>query len=233
MNLRKFTFFSALSDVQLKKISSTLQIRHVEPNEVICHKGEKSEELYLVISGRLQVIEITEDGREIGLNYIESGSLMGELSVIDGLPRSADIVAIEKSTIGCLPKADAHTLFYTIPEMAELMMRHLARIIRTTNQQRVILSIPNAYQRIYAHLISLAQAAPGGLTVVQNMPKQQQIAIMLNTSRETVSRAIRELELKGIVEKDLRRLIIRRPEILKDLMRPGNHDSLLRCSVPQ
>lgn len=232
MNLRKFTFFTSLSDTQLEEISNALQIRHIEPSEVVCHKGEASDGLYLVISGRLQIIEIAEDGREIGLNYIEPGALMGELSVIDGLPRSADIVAIEHSIVGCLPQKSAHALFYTIPEMAEVMMRHLAGMVRTANQQRVILSIPNAYQRVYAHIINLAQPIAGSLLIVKNLPKQQQMAIMLNTSRETVSRAISELESEGIVEKDLRRLIIRRPDILRNLARTGKFGLKSKTSSP-
>ena len=58
---------------------------------------------------------------------------------------------------------------------------------------------------------------PGGLVVVQDVPRQQQIAIMLNTSRETVSRAITELVQSGVVEKDLRRLIVRKPEVLQQM----------------
>jgi CRP-like cAMP-binding protein len=75
----------------------------------------------------------------------------------------------------------------------------------------VLLGIPNAYQRVFALLSQMSSAMPGGLIEVQNLPRQQQIAIMLNTSRETVSRAIAELVQAGVVEKDGRRLIVRRP----------------------
>ena len=85
------------------------------------------------------------------------------------------------------------------------------------SRHRVLLGIPNAFQRVFSLLIQMSQSMPGGLVVVQDVPRQQQIAIMLNTSRETVSRAITELVQTGVVEKDLRRLIVRKPDVLQQL----------------
>jgi DNA-binding transcriptional regulator YhcF (GntR family) len=90
----------------------------------------------------------------------------------------------------------------------------MASSIRNAANYRTILSIPSAFQRVFALLNQFAKTAPGGLVVIEKMPTQQEIAIMVNTSRETVSRAIQILLQKGVVEKDLRRLIVRQPEEL-------------------
>ena len=96
-------------------------------------------------------------------------------------------------------------------------MKHLAGTVRSMSHHRVLLGIPNAFQRVFSLLIQMSQSMPGGLVVVQDIPRQQQIAIMLNTSRETVSRAITELVQAGVVEKDMRRLIVRKPDVLQRL----------------
>ena len=217
MNLREFPIFSSLTDVQLANIAPLVRLRRLNRGDVACRKDDTPDGLYLLSSGRLQVFEITEDGREIGLNLIQPGAFFGELSVIDDLPRSAHIVAIEPSVVGVLPQAEARRLFYQVPEMAEVMMKHLAGTVRSMSRHRVLLGIPNAFQRVFSLLIQMSQSMPGGLVVVQDVPRQQQIAIMLNTSRETVSRAITELVQAGVVEKDLRRLIVRKPDVLQQL----------------
>ena len=87
------------------------------------------------------------------------------------------------------------------------------------------MSIPSAFQRVFALLNQFAKTAPGGLVVIEKMPTQQEIAIMVNTSRETVSRAIQILLQKGVVEKDLRRLIVRLPEVLDKAVTRGTRKS--------
>ena len=94
-------------------------------------------------------------------------------------------------------------------------MKHLTGMVRSMSRHRVLLGIPNAFQRVFTLLLQMSRSMPGGLVVVQDIPRQQQMAIMLNTSRETVSRAITELVQAGVVEKDLRRLIVRKPETLR------------------
>ena len=215
LNLRMYAIFSPLNDAQLASIAPLVRQRRLDRGEIACRKDDAADGLYLLASGQLQVFEITEDGREVGLNLIQPGAFFGELSVIDDLPRSAHIAAIEPSVVGLLPQAAARKLFYQVPEMAEAMMKHLTGMVRSMSRHRVLLGIPNAFQRVFTLLLQMSRSMPGGLLVVQDVPKQQQIAIMLNTSRETVSRAIAELVQAGVVEKDLRRLIVRKPDMLR------------------
>jgi CRP-like cAMP-binding protein len=123
-------------------------------------------------------------------------------------------VASEKSLIALLPRAQALALIYHNPLVSERMFKRMASSIRSAANYRNILGIPSAYQRVFALLNQFAKPAPGGMVVIENMPTQQEIAITVNTSRETVSRAIQILLQKGVVEKDLRRLIVRKPDEL-------------------
>ena len=104
LNLRMYAIFSPLNDAQLASIAPLVRQRRLDRGEIACRKDDAADGLYLLASGQLQVFEITEDGREVGLNLIQPGTFFGELSVIDDLPRSAHIVATEPSVIGLLPR---------------------------------------------------------------------------------------------------------------------------------
>ena len=217
MDLRTFSIFSKLSEDQLEQVRRATRLRHFARREVVCRKDDAADGLYLLFSGQLQVMDIAENGHEIGLNLIKPGAFFGELSVIDDRARAAHVVAIEPATVGVVPQVEARELFYKVPGTAEAMMRHLTALVRSMTDFRVLLALPSAFQRVYALLHQLGRPMPGGLVVIQHLPKQHEVAIMVNTSRETVSRAIAQLIAEGIVEKDYRRLIVRRPDRLVEL----------------
>lgn len=107
-------------------------------------------------------------------------------------------------------------LIHNNPLVAERVLKRFAASIRRASNFRMILGIPNAFQRVYALIDFLAQKGQSGLVVIERLPTQQEISIMINTSRETVSRAIHLLIQRGVVEKDMRRLIVRRPDVLRE-----------------
>jgi CRP-like cAMP-binding protein len=215
VHLQKIPLLANVDAETLTQVAAALQIRSVDRGHHVLHKGSTGDHLLFLLSGRLQAVDLTEDGREIGLSFLAPGDYFGELSIIDGLPRSASVVACETSLLAFLPRTQALVLIYQNPLVAERLLKRMASTIRTAANYRTILGIPNAFQRVFALLNQFAKIAPGGLVVIEKMPTQQEIAIMVNTSRETVSRAIHILIQKGVVEKDMRRLIVRQPEALR------------------
>jgi len=215
VHLQNIPLLSGLDPVLLTEVGGAMLFRTFERGSHVLHKGSSGDHLLFLLHGRLQVVDLTEDGREIGISFISPGDYFGELAIIDGLERSASVVASDPSLTAFLPRAQALKLIYSNPLVAERMMTRLASKIRLATNHRKILGIPNAFQRVFALFYQLSTISPGGLMVIDNIPTQQQVAIMANTSRETVSRALQILLQKGIVEKDLRRLIVRQPELLK------------------
>ena len=214
IRLQKIPLLSGVGRDALEKVARAMQVRTVPKGGYVLHKGGAGDSLVFLLSGRLQVVDLTEDGREVGLSFLSVGDYLGELSILDDMPRSASVMACEASVLGFLPKVQALDLIYHQPIVAERVLKRLAAKVRAVSNYRTILSIPNAYQRVFALLSQFAKTAPGGLVVIEKIPTQQEIAITVNTSRETVSRAIQTLVQKGIVEKDMRRLIVRMPEAL-------------------
>ena len=216
VHLQNIPLFKGVDQTTLEKMASAFQIRTVARGGFVMHKGESGEHLLFLLSGRLQAVDVTDEGREIGLTVIMPGDYLGDLAVIDGLPRPASVMASEASLVALLPRAQALDLIYNTPLVAERLLKRMASKIRTASNYRAILTIPNAFQRVFALLNQFAQTAPGGLVIIEKMPTQQEIATLVNTSRETVSRALHVLIQKGVVEKDMRRLIVRLPNVLRD-----------------
>lgn len=219
IRLQKIPLLAGVNKDALENVAKAMQLRAVSKGNFVLHKGSSADHLLFLLSGRLQVVDLTEDGREVGLTFLTAGDYLGELSILDDMPRSASVVASEASLLGFLPKAQALDLIYNQPLVAERVLKRLAEKVRTASSYRTILAIPNAYQRVFALLNQFAKTAPGGLVVIEKMPTQQEIAITVNTSRETVSRAIQTLIQRGVVEKDLRRLIVRLPDALRNAVK--------------
>lgn len=218
VHLQNIPLLSGLDPALLRQIGMAMHFRKVGKGGYVLHKGSVGDHLLFLLAGRLRVVDLTEDGRELGLSLLSPGDYFGELSIIDSLPRSASVVAMENSLIALLPAAQAIQLIYAHPLIAERVMKRLALTIRRAASHRSILGLQNAHQRVFALLAQLMKITPSGLAVIENVPTQQEISIMANTSRETVSRALNVLIQNGVVEKDLRRLIVRLPEQLKAMV---------------
>ena len=224
IHLNNIPLLAGVDEAALRRVAGVLQVRTAERGSRILHKGDTGDHLLFLLSGRLQAVDITEAGREIGLSFLEPGDYFGELSIIDGMPRSASVIACEPSMYALLSRLHALELIHNNPLVAERVLKRFATNIRQASNFRTILGIPNAFQRVYALLDYLSQKSQGGLVVIERLPTQQEISIMVNTSRETVSRAIHVLMQRGVVEKDLRRLIVRKPDVLREELAVPKHE---------
>jgi CRP/FNR family cyclic AMP-dependent transcriptional regulator len=207
--LGSLPLFEGVDARTLDETASLTTWRELKKRQQVLSKGAAGDHLLFLVTGRLQVLDVTESGREIGLNLLMPGDYFGELSIIDGQPRSASVVAMENSLVALVPKAQAWELFRHNPLVAERILLGLASRLRGASVYQTILCLPNASQRVYALLLRLCKVAPGGLVVIDHPPKQQALAIMANTSRESVSRALKVLVDGHVVDKDHHRLIVR------------------------
>jgi CRP/FNR family transcriptional regulator, cyclic AMP receptor protein len=219
VHLRKIPLLADLSDEELVPIKQELRFRHYAKREIVLQKGGSGDGLLFLLSGQLQVVDITEDGRAIGLRMLTPGDFFGEIALINNSTRSASVVALTAVVVAFLPATTAMHLFSHSPSVANQMLRHLAQKIQRDSEFRALLSINNTAKRIYTYLSmqERRQAGPGAPVILENLPTHQDIANMINTSRETVTRALAALVQQGIVQKDANRLIIVRPDALERL----------------
>jgi CRP/FNR family transcriptional regulator, cyclic AMP receptor protein len=221
IHLRKIPLLAELSDEEITRVKQDMRIRQYNKRDVVLQKGGHGDGLMFLLSGQLQVIDVTEDGRAIGLRMLAPGDFFGEIALINNSTRSASVVAMTEVLVAFLPAAAAMHLFSHSPSVANLMLKHLADKIQRDSEFRALLSINNTAKRIYTYLVLLQQKKPGppdAPAVVENLPTHQDIANMVNTSRETVTRALLTLTQQGIVQKDSHRLIIIKPDALNKLV---------------
>ena len=220
IHLRKIPLLADLTPEEMEKVKTELRIRQYAKREVVLHKGGTGDGLLFLLSGQLQVMDVTEDGRAIGLRMLAPGDFFGEIALINNSTRSASVVAMSEVLVAFLPAPIAMHLFSHSPSVARQMLQYLAQKIQRDSEFRALLSINNTARRIYTYLV-LNQKKAGDGTVVENLPTHQDIANMINTSRETVTRALLSLSQQGIVQKDAHRLVILNPEALQKLVQ-GN-----------
>jgi CRP-like cAMP-binding protein len=154
-----------------------------------------------LLEGRLQAIDFTLDGREVGLHFIEEGQYFGEISVLDGLPSPEVVIANKKSQVVMVPAREVRGLIFSSPPAVEAITSGLTERIRAQAHQRQILGIISPLQRICALLQNLSKDGKNP-EVIANAPTHQEIAIMVNLTRETVTRAFQVLQSQGALARD-------------------------------
>lgn len=220
IHLRKIPLLAELSDEEIIRVKQDLRIRQYSKRDIVLQKGGHGDGLMFLLSGQLQVIDVTEDGRAIGLRMLAPGDFFGEIALINNSTRSASVVAMSDALVAFLPAATAMHLFAHAPSVATHMLKHLAQKIQRDSEFRSLLSINNTAKRIYTYLVLMQknkQNEPGAPAVVENLPTHQDIANMINTSRESVTRTLLALIQQGVIEKGAHSLIILRPDELQRL----------------
>ena len=217
--LRKQRLLQRLDESVVIDLARHMRFEQFQKRDYVFHKGSSGDALIMVLSGRLQIVTLSEDNREVGLSFVEAGDYCGELSIIDGGARSASAVAVVDSMVGFLPRAKARWLFFHDPVVVEQLLMKMSAMVRSSSQQRSLLSMNRSYSRIYAVLMNTAKKPSSAQPVIENLPTQQAIAMMANVSRETVSRAIQALVKMGVVTKDTKRLIVQDVATLEKLAR--------------
>ncbi|KUJ75918.1 hypothetical protein AVO42_11635 [Thiomicrospira sp. XS5] len=215
--LREIPLLSELSDNSLEDLNRKIKYIRFKKGDVVILAGDESNSLIFLLEGELNVVDTNEEGEFYWLATIKSGIHFGELGLIIGQKRSATVIAVQESVVGFLPRNDALDLILNQPTVAWKLMHRMANIIEKTNAQLAIVNLSNARDRVEALLSERAETYANGMVVIENLPSQQNLAKMANTSRETVSRIISKLIKEGILEKDYRRLIVRQPDKLKGL----------------
>lgn len=218
--LKQFPFFQGLSEGLIANLSQTAQIGVVKEQQEIVSRGKKINFLSFVLSGKLQSTELADDGRIIATTIIIPGDVIGCLSLADNQPTTNKIATLTPTQLLLIPMDQARKLVETEPIIATRIMALLAHALRQTVQEKTMLGLPNAYHRIYVQLNLLANNSVA-LRQVTHIPRQQDIAAMANTSRETVSRALQLLIKNGILKKDGHQLEITRSDVLNQLAKEG------------
>lgn len=210
-HLQVVPIFADLSLPDLEKIAARTISRSYTKGQMILLEESLGETFFVISKGSVKVTRLSNDGREVILAMLGEGEFFGEMSLLDGEGRSANIVAIEDASVLTLKRSDFLDILERFPKIAISLLEELARRLRKSDQQIESLSLSDSEHRIGMTLMRLAEelgTIRKGHVTIQQLPYQQDIANMAGTSRETVSRTLKLLEEKGILNRTGRVLVM-------------------------
>lgn len=166
-------------------------------------EGDASDRVFVLLAGRVRVFRTDESGREAVLAIRGAGDLMGELSVVDGEPRSASAITIETCEVAVIDGVDFRQALDEVPGLARIVLVTLVARLRDADRKRAEFGAADATRRVARRLVELAQrygeSADGTVTISLAI-SQEDLAGWTGASREAVSRAVGELRRAGLIE---------------------------------
>lgn len=196
--LRNVPLFAGLDDNELERLSRVAGRRRAERGEFIVRAGDSTDCLYILLTGRAKVTNSDEDGREIILALLGHGESFGEMGLIDGSPRSADVVAQEPCELLVLGAKEFQRCLQDNFQVVQKLMKTLVMRLREADRKIESLALLDVYGRVARLLLDMSEVVEGRRVVKKKMSKQD-MAKMIGASREMVSKVMRDLEVSGYI----------------------------------
>ena len=209
--IKNVPLFSGLKETEVKRIAGKMNRDHYPKDTVIFLESDEGDSLFIIQNGRVKISRISEDGGEVILAILKDGDFFGEMSILDGQLRSANVMAIEDSDILALRREDFMKLLLHHPEISIQLLKELAHRIRQSDSQIKSLSLLDASSRVAAAIMQLAEetgAISKKSVKISYLPSQQDLANIAGTSRETISRALSQFIKEGLIRREKNDLII-------------------------
>ena len=209
--LQSVALFWDLSEAELGYISEKMISRHYESGKFIFLEDSEGEQCFFVVQGSVKVTRLSKDGREVILAMLNEGEFFGEMALLDGESRSANVIALEETEVLTLNREDFLVVLHDYPQIAIQLLKEMAHRWRKSDRHIASLSLSDAEKRIALCIIRFADeqgVIKRGQVSIPKVPIQQDIANMAGTSRETVSRAINLLEKEHFIKRQGRELLI-------------------------
>ncbi len=209
--LSAFPILKPLPKPVLSQLSEQSSLKKFARRGVVLTAGEREDMVCFLFEGRLQGVDFTIDGREVGLYFIEPGDFCGELGLFDDGPQPEYVIALTAAVVVFVPSAALREIMLKTPGIINVLGMKLASRVRQMTFQRSLLGLPNIAQRVCCQLWLLVpdkdkQSADkedsASKSEIANPPTHMEIAIMLNVSRETVTRVFQTLQNQQIVKRD-------------------------------
>ncbi|MCY7371690.1 MAG: Crp/Fnr family transcriptional regulator [Polaromonas sp.] len=199
--IRRVPLFSKLTSAQAESVAGAVVKRRFKRGEEIVAQGEKSGALTIILTGRARVITADDRGREVILATLQPGAYVGEMSLIDDQPHSATVRAEIQTDALVLGRTEFARCLPENSSMAYAVMRGLVQRLRNADRQIESLALMDVYGRVARALLEFAGAPEDdGNVVIRDRVSRQDLAKMVGASREMVSRVMKSLEERGLIE---------------------------------
>ena len=209
--LKTVPIFNDLSESDLKSVVNKMVSQSYKKGHVILEEDSTGDHCYFLTRGRVKITRVSSDEREVILALLGPGDFFGEMSLLSGEARSANVVTLEKTKALTLNTVDFLGTLELYPKVAINLLRELAIRLQKSDEQIASLSLSDAERRIAISILRIAEeqgTIQHGNVTIDPLPSQQDIANMAGTTRETVSRIYKLLVEDGHVQRISKKLII-------------------------
>ncbi len=216
--IRRVPLFSTLSDSEFKSLEHVFVVRSYTENQVIFMEEETGKYMYIVLAGKVKITKSSQGGKETILSIHQPGDFFGEMALIDGKTSPATVSAMEDCRIATISGHDFHTLLMKNDKIVRQMILVLCSRLRQVWAHVQSLSYNTADARIKAVILQLSQkhgVADSRGIIINLKITHQELAEMVGTSRETVTRTLARLQKKGVLLMDRRRIVVLEPRALR------------------
>ena len=209
--LRSVSIFSDLSDVELVSISKKMTPYSYSKGEFIVMEEMEGQQCYFITHGSVKITRSSKEGREVILAILTAGEFFGEMSLLDGETRSANVLTLEETKVLALNRNDFMATLEEYPRVSIQLLKELTIRLRNSDLQIASLTLSDAEKRIGLCILRLAGeqgTIKQGHVKTKKFHFQHDIANMSGTSRETVSRTLVLFEQNGLIQREGRQLTI-------------------------
>jgi CRP/FNR family cyclic AMP-dependent transcriptional regulator len=203
--LKTVPLFSLFSDHQLAALFPAIQHRSYPRHSFMLRAGERSDALYIILSGRAKIVIDDGEGREVTLTTIGPSEFFGEMSLIDEKPRSASVEALEPCEVLYISKAAFMACLKDNFDAAMLILKSVVGRLREADRKIASLALMDVHGRVARLLMDLAREVNSTWVVDTG---SEEMARMVGASREMVSRVLKDMRDSGLIKRDKRKIIV-------------------------
>ena len=197
--IRRVPLFSMLTNDQAQGIADSVVKRRFRRGELVVELCRKSNALFILLNGRARVLTADARGREVILAVLESGDYVGEMSLIDNDPHSATVRCEIQTDMLILGRPDFQRCLPEHSTLSYAILRGLVRRLRHADRQIESLALLDVYGRVARTLLEMSEEI-NGVKTIRNKVSRQDMAKVVGASREMVSRVMKDLEERGVIE---------------------------------
>jgi CRP/FNR family cyclic AMP-dependent transcriptional regulator len=215
--LARSGIFQGVDADAAESLAKELEYIEVRKGETIFNEGEAGDSLYIVLSGKIKIVRRAADGRQNLIALMGPSDMIGDLSIFDPGPRTATATAVTDARLARLRKGALRPWISNRPEIAEQLLRVVARRLRRTNDALADLIFTDVPGRVAKNLLQMAGrfgSRDGGVLRVTHDLTQEELAQLVGASRETVNKALADFASRGWLRLDGKSVIILDPERL-------------------
>ncbi len=209
--LRTVPIFSELSDEDITSLARLALRKRYPKDTVVFFENEEGDFFFTILEGRIKVTILGDDGREVILSMLGPGDFFGEMALLDNETRSATAIAVEESELLSLHRNDFQSVLNDNKSITSALIRVLSARLRRANHQISTLALLDVYGRVARVIVDMAREEGKRLRdgrIAFRRATHQEIANRIGTTRETVTRMLKDLERQGLIHVEGKEIVV-------------------------